>query len=66
MVHVPAGGGGPPVNTVECSLQGLGLVAVWSFCRWFAFGVGFGRSARAVVSFVHTVGSRLAMVSVVP
>ena len=34
-------------------------------CRWFAFGVSFGRSAGAVVSFVHIVGLRLALVLVV-
>ena len=33
---------------------------------WFAFGVGFGRSARAAVSFVQMVGSRLTLVIVVP
>ena len=46
----------------------------WSFCardgfvcpfRWFAFGVGLGRSACAVVLFVRMVVPHLALVLIV-
>ena len=49
------------------SSRGMGLVAVRSFASLCctAFGIGFGRSAGAVFSFVHIGGSRLPLVLVV-
>ena len=70
-------GGGPPVNSSEFFLHGVGVGCGLVFCvalavqraRWFRLPLSlvrvrrwFWSSARAVVSFVHIVGSRLVLV----
>ena len=61
----------PPVDTGEYFLHGprdwlwFGLLRRLWFWLFRVRG-GFGRSSRAVVSFVHIVGSRLVLILVVP
>ena len=57
----PQAGGGAPVDSIACFLQGLWFWVGYGLV--FCGAVGFGRSAFAVVPLILNVGSRLVFVS---